>query len=119
MLLIANALTALVALIHAYIVVLEVFLWDKPTGLRTFGQTPAQAAATKTLAINQGFYTGFLAAGRAWGLILGPGGHADKIFFLSCVIIAGIVGAATTKNMRILFVQTVPALLAAALLALA
>ena len=119
MLLIATILTGLVGLLHAYFMILEVFFWEKPLGLRAFGQTPAQAAATKTLAINQGVYNGFLAAGLAWGGILGPSGFAVKIFFLSCVIIAGIVGAATTKNMRILFIQAAPAALAAVLLALA
>ena len=119
MLLIANGLTALVALIHLYIVVLEVFLWEKPAGLRTFGQTPAQAATTKILAINQGVYNGFLAAGLIWGLILGAEGYTIKLFFLGCVAVAGVVGAATTGNRRILFVQTVPAALAAIMLALA
>jgi putative membrane protein len=119
MLLIANGLIALVALLHSYFLVLEVFFWDKPLGLRTFGQTPAQAAATKTLAINQGVYNGFLAAGLAWGLMLGAGGNGAKLFFLSCVIIAGVVGALTTKNRRILFVQTAPAALAAIFLLLA
>jgi putative membrane protein len=119
MLLIANILTGLVGMFHAYFMILEVFFWDKPLGLRVFGQTPAQAAATKTLAINQGVYNGFLAAGLAWGGIPGPSSYAVKIFFLSCVIIAGIVGAATTKNMRILFIQAAPAALAAILLVLA
>ncbi|HYF65417.1 MAG TPA: DUF1304 domain-containing protein [Herpetosiphonaceae bacterium] len=119
MLLLANGLTALVALLHAYFMVLEVFLWDKPAGLRAFGQTPAQAAATKTLAINQGFYNGFLAAGLAWGLILGAEGRAIKLFFLGCVVIAGLVGAASTRNRKILVIQALPAALAAVCLVLA
>lgn len=117
--LIANGLVGLVALIHAYIVVLEMVWWDTARGLRVFGMTPEQAAATKVMAANQGLYNGFLAAGLIWGLTLGAEGYKVKLFFLACVAIAGVFGAVTTGNRRILLVQTVPAVLAAVLLVLA
>ena len=110
---IANVLVALIALLHVYILVLEMFLWDKPAGLRAFGQTPEAAAASKVLAANQGLYNGFLAAGLFWGLSLGTGGSDIKVFFLGCVLVAGLYGAATASR-RILFVQAVPAALALA-----
>jgi putative membrane protein len=113
----ANLAVALVAIIHAYILVLEMFLWDKPAGLRAFGQTPEAAAASKVLAANQGLYNGFLAAGLAWGLLLGPAGTPVKVFFLGCVLIAGLYGAATASR-KILFVQAVPAAVGLALIAL-
>ena len=106
---IGNVLVALVALIHVYILVLEMFLWTTPRGQRTFGLTPEFAQQTRVLGLNQGLYNGFLAAGLAWGLIAGDLGV--QVFFLVCVAIAGIVGA-ITANRRILFVQTVPAVLA-------
>ncbi len=84
---VASVVIGLVALLHAYFLVLEMFLWDKPAGLRAFGQTPASAAATKVLAANQGLYNGFLAAGLIWGLWLGDPGFAVKAFFLGCIII--------------------------------
>ena len=113
---IANLLVGLVALIHGYIVVLEMFLWDKPAGRRAFGTTAEFATASKVLAANQGLYNGFLAAGLFWGLYLGAGaaGFSVKVFFLVCVLVAGLYGAATA-NKRILFVQAVPAALALAL----
>jgi putative membrane protein len=114
----ANIVVALVALLHVYILVLEMFLWDKPAGLRAFGQTPQAAAAAKVLAANQGLYNGFLAAGLFWGLSLGEGGYSIKVFFLLCVLVAGVYGAATA-NKRILFVQAIPAALGLALVALA
>ncbi len=107
----AYVLTALVALIHVYILVLEMFLWDKPRGRRAFGLTPEFAAQTKVLAANQGLYNGFLAAGLIWGLALGGAGGAIRVFFLACVVVAGSYGAATA-NKRILFVQALPAGLA-------
>ncbi|WP_332741002.1 DUF1304 domain-containing protein [Hydrogenophaga sp.] len=106
--LIANIVVALVALLHLYFLVLEMFLWDKPAGLKAFGQTPASAAATKVLAANQGLYNGFLAAGLLWGLWLGPAGFGVKVFFLLCVLVAGLYGAATASR-KILFVQALPA----------
>lgn len=108
---VANILVGLVALIHVYIVVLEMVLWDKPTGLRAFGLTPEFAAQTKALAANQGLYNGFLAAGLVWGLYLGAAGFAVKAFFLLCVLVAGLFGAATASR-KILFIQALPAALA-------
>ncbi|WP_083449603.1 MULTISPECIES: DUF1304 domain-containing protein [Actinoplanes] len=109
---VGNVLVALVALIHVYILVLEMFLWTKPRGYRAFGLTPEFAQQTKVLGANQGLYNGFLAAGLFGGLIVGGDtGTAAKIFFLVCVAIAGLYGAATASK-RILFVQTVPAVLA-------
>lgn len=106
--LVASVVVALVALLHFYFLVLEMFLWDKPTGMRAFGQTPQSAAATKVLAANQGLYNGFLAAGLLWGLWLGPAGFGVKVFFLLCVLVAGLYGAATASR-KILFVQALPA----------
>jgi putative membrane protein len=108
---IANVLAGLVVLIHLYIVVLEMFLWDKPLGRKVFGSTPEFAAATKVLAANQGLYNGFLAAGLIWGL--GTGNLPVQLFFLGCVIVAGLYGALTV-GVKILFVQAVPAGLAMA-----
>jgi putative membrane protein len=112
----ANIVIALVALLHVYFLVLEMFLWDKPAGMRTFRLTPEKAAATKMLAANQGLYNGFLAAGLAWGLLLGPAGHDLKVFFLACVLVAGLFGAATASR-RNLYVQAAPAALGLVLLA--
>jgi len=114
----ANLVVALVALIHVYILVLEMFLWDKPAGLKAFGQTPAAAAASKVLAANQGLYNGFLAAGLFWGLWLGAGGQGVKVFFLLCVLVAGLYGAATASK-KILYVQALPAAIGLVLLLLA
>jgi len=108
---IASILVALVALLHLYFLVLEMFLWDKPAGLRAFGHTAEAAAASKVLAANQGLYNGFLAAGLIWGLILGAAGTSVKVFFLLCVLVAGLYGAATASR-KILFVQALPALIA-------
>ncbi len=104
----ANVVVLLIAVLHVYILVLEMFLWDKPRGLKAFGLTPEFAAQTKVLAANQGLYNGFLAAGLFWGLSMGEAGHAIKVFFLACVLVAGLYGAATA-NKRILFIQAVPA----------
>ncbi len=109
---------ALVALLHIYFLVLEMFLWDKPIGLKTFGLTAEEAAASKVLAANQGLYNGFLAAGLLWGLYLGPEGLPVQMFFLGCVLVAGVFGAATA-NKKILFVQALPAAIGLALLTLA
>lgn len=102
-----------VALIHAYILVLEMFLWTKPAGLRAFGQTPAAAESSKVLAANQGLYNGFLSAGLIWSLTMDADGARVAIFFLACVIVAGVYGALTASR-KILFVQTLPAALAMA-----
>jgi len=106
--LIANIVVGVVALLHVYFLVLEMFLWDRPAGLRAFGQTLEAAKASKVLAANQGLYNGFLAAGLAWGLMLGPSGTSVKVFFLSCVLVAGLYGAATASR-KILLVQALPA----------
>lgn len=108
---VANIVVALVAVLHFYFLILEMFLWDKPRGLRTFGTTPEFASASKSLAANQGLYNGFLSAGLVWGLILGATGNPIKVFFLLCVILAGVFGAFTV-NLRILWVQAVPAAIA-------
>ena len=111
---IATALIVLVAAIHVYIVVLEMFLWRTPRGLRAFGTDQAFADASAALAANQGLYNGFLVAGLVWGLLASdPVGFPVRIFFLACVIVAGVYGAATV-NRRILLVQAVPAALALA-----
>ena len=107
----ATILTAFVALEHIYILVLEMFLWTRPAGLRAFGLTPEFAQQTAVLAANQGLYNGFLAAGLIWGLILKDDGYPVRIFFLSCIIVAGVFGAATAK-VSILYVQAMPALIA-------
>ena len=111
----ANIVIALVALLHAYFLVLEMFLWDKPYGMRTFKLTPEFAAASKGLAANQGLYNGFLVAGLAWGLSMGAAGIQVKVFFLACVIVAGLFGGATV-NRKILFVQAIPGIIALSLL---
>ena len=114
----ANILIVLVALLHIYFLILEMFLWDKPQGLKTFGHTLEAASASKTLAMNQGLYNGFLAAGLLWGLSLGDAGGSIKIFFLDCVLIAGIFGGLTASR-KILFVQALPAAVALGLIVLA
>ena len=96
----------LVALVHGYFLVLEMFCWTKPLGRRVFGLTPEFAAASKTLAANQGLYNGFLAAGLLWGVAAGADGYPQKVFFLGCVMVAGIFGGATA-NRKILWVQAV------------
>ncbi|PYQ58000.1 MAG: DUF1304 domain-containing protein [Acidobacteria bacterium] len=104
----ADVVVAFVALLHVYFLVLEMFLWEKPTGRRVFGLSREMARASRHLAANQGLYNGFLAAGLIWGLILGPQGFSVKVFFLICIVIAGLFGAATASR-RILFVQAIPA----------
>lgn len=120
MALIANVLVGLVALIHLYIVLLEMVWWDSPRGRKAFGMTPEFSAQTKVLAANQGLYNGFLAAGLIWGLV-----HPDpavawqiKLFFLAAVAVAGLFGAATVGR-KVLFIQTLPAILAIVALVLA
>ena len=113
----ANIVVAIVALIHIYILILEMFLWEKPAGLRAFRQTQEAARASRVLAANQGLYNGFLAAGLGWGLSLGPSGTGVKVFFLACVLVAGLYGAATASR-KILYVQAIPAAVGLALIAL-
>src|SRR3954451_8498352 len=105
-------LAALVAVEHLYFLVLEMFLWTKPAGLKAFGQTQEQAEASRVLAANQGLYNGFLAAGLAWSLLAGPGVERPlRTFFLLCVVVAGIYGGLTASR-KILVVQGLPAALA-------
>lgn len=107
----ANILIAIVIAIHLYIVVLEMLLWEKPAGRKAFGLSPDFARQTRVLAANQGLYNGFLTAGLLYGLYLGDEGISFRVFFLVCVTIAGIFGAATASA-KILFVQALPAILA-------
>ncbi len=121
--LIATVAVLLIAALHAWFMVLEMFLWTSPKGQKTFGLTPEFAEATKTLAANQGLYNGFLVAGLLWGVIdawsvaTAPSGFAIECFFLGCVIVAGLYGAATVGR-RILYVQAIPAAIALALVVL-
>ncbi|MGU3576906.1 DUF1304 domain-containing protein [Brucellaceae bacterium C25G] len=108
---ISNILIAAIAIIHIYIMILEMFLWDTQRVQRAFNLTPDFSKKTKTLAANQGLYNGFLAAGLIAGLGMGDQGFAFKMFFLICIAIAGIFGA-ITANRKIFFIQTVPALIA-------
>lgn len=107
----------IVALLHIGFMVLEMWLWDKPAGLRAFGTTLEMARATRAMAANQGLYNGFLVAGLLWGLWLGDSGFQVKVFFLSCVIVAGVFGALTVSR-KILFIQALPALIGLGLLVL-
>lgn len=111
----ASLLIGAIAAIHVYILVLEMFLWDKPAGRRAFGTTAEFAQQTRTLAANQGLYNGFLAAGLAWGLSKGAQGVEIQCFFLACVLVAGLYGAATASR-KILYIQALPAALALAAL---
>ncbi|QPF85272.1 DUF1304 domain-containing protein [Bradyrhizobium genosp. L] len=117
MYLLANVLVAVVAALHVYFLVLEMFLWTKPLGLKTFRNSIEKATESAVLAANQGLYNGFLAAGLIWGLVHGNPAFAFQIktFFLLCVIVAGVYGAATVSP-RILYVQAAPAALALILL---
>ncbi|HEY3891074.1 MAG TPA: DUF1304 domain-containing protein [Bradyrhizobium sp.] len=117
---IADCLVALVAALHLYFLVLEMFLWTRPLGLRTFGQSLEKARDSAVLAANQGLYNGFLAVGLIWGLVEGvpPFARQIKLFFLLCVVVAGLYGAATVSR-RILMVQAAPAALALLLVLLA
>jgi len=113
----ADILIGLIALLHVYILVLEMFLWTTPRGLRVFGQSLQQAKASQTLAANQGLYNGFLAAGLIWGLVEATPdtAFAAKVFFLGCVIVAGVYGGLTV-GMRIALIQAAPAAIALVLL---
>jgi len=111
----AQAAVALVSALHVVFLVLESFLWEKPLGRRVFGTTAEFARASRALAVNQGLYNGFLAAGLVWGLCRGGAeGEAIQLFFLGCVIVAGTVGS-LTANARILLVQALPGAVALAL----
>jgi putative membrane protein len=111
----SQVLTGIVAALHVYFLILEMFLWTGPTGQRVFGRTAAEQESSKVLAANQGLYNGFLAAGLVWSLV-----GSDlvalpiRVFFLGCVVVAGIYGGMTASR-RILFVQAVPAAIALAI----
>ena len=111
----AQIVIALVALLHVWFLVLEMFLWEKPAGRKAFGTTAEFAAQSKVLAANQGLYNGFLSAGLLWSLWLGADGLAVARFFLGCVLVAGIYGGFTASR-RILLFQAVPAALGLLLL---
>jgi len=111
---VANGLVGVIALLHLYFMALEMFFWTKPLGRRAFGLTAEFAEASKKLAANQGLYNGFLAAGLVWGLSLGDAGYAIKLFFLGCVVVAGVFGAMTVSR-KILWVQALPAAAALAM----
>ena len=117
---IANIVVALVAALHVYFLILEMFLWTKPLGLKTFRNSLEKATDSAVLAANQGLYNGFLAAGLVWGLVQSKPGFAFqiKVFFLLCVIVAGVYGAVSVSR-RILWVQAAPAAIALILLWLA
>ncbi|MGA9855525.1 MAG: DUF1304 domain-containing protein [Gammaproteobacteria bacterium] len=110
-----DILIGLVAVLHIYFLVLEMFLWDKPYGLKIFRLTPEFAKASKSLAANQGLYNGFLAAGLIWGLWLGAAGQDVKLFFLLCVVAAGLYGGLSVSR-KILLVQALPAIVAVLML---
>ena len=111
----ARLAIGVVAVLHVYFLVMEMFLWTKPIGLKAFGLTPERAEATKVLAANQGLYNGFLAAGLSWSIMPSIHGPHVALFFLSCVIIAGVYGGITASR-KILYVQALPAAVALILL---
>src|SRR5208282_1491742 len=117
MICVANVLVAVVAVLHLYFLALEMFLWTRPLGLKTFNQSQQKADDSAVLAANQGLYNGFLAAGLIWGLAhpVAGTGFQIKVFFLLCVIVAGLYGGYSVST-RIIVIQAVPALLALALL---
>lgn len=115
---IASGLVGLIALLHVYFLVLEMFLWTKPMGLKTFGMTQEVANASAVLAGNQGLYNGFLAAGLVWGLFTKRDAQRICTFFLGCIVVAGVYGGLTAK-LSILFIQALPALIALVLVRLA
>ncbi len=115
---VAATATGLIAVLHVYIMILEMFLWNTPRGRKSFGLAPEFAASTKALAANQGLYNGFLAAGLIWGLLLGSDGNDVKVFFLACIALAGVYGA-ITSNKKILYIQGLPGAIALTLVLLA
>jgi putative membrane protein len=111
----ANIVIAVIAVLHLWFLILEMFLWTRPSGRRAFGTTVEFAEQSKALAANQGLYNGFLAAGLVWGLCLGGAGFHVKVFFLACVLVAGIFGGLTASR-KILWIQAMPALIALVLI---
>lgn len=116
--LLAHAVVLLIALLHLWFLVLEMFLWTRPSGRRAFGLSEEFAQQSKVLAANQGLYNGFLAAGLLWSLWLGPAGRDVSLFFLGCVLVAGIYGGFTATR-KVLWIQGLPALVGLILMALA
>lgn len=106
----ASIALLLIALLHVWILVLEMFLWDKPAGLRAFGHKPESARASRVLAANQGLYNGFLAAGLFWSVWLKDAGQATATFFLLCVLVAGVYGSWSTRKPKIFLLQGLPAI---------
>ena len=112
---VATLLIAFVAFEHFYFLILEMFLWTKPKGIKTFGLKSKEfAEETKVLAANQGLYKGFLSAGLIWSLIIES--QDTSVFFLTCVIVAGIYGAYSTKKIRLFYIQSIPAIFAVLLI---
>lgn len=116
----ANIVIGLIALLHVWFLILEMFLWTRPSGRKAFGTSAEFAEQSKALAANQGLYNGFLAAGLVWGLLLGNGGagFSVKLFFLACVLLAGVFGGLTASR-KILLYQALPAAVAIVLIHLA
>ncbi len=114
--LLSKILIALVAFLHFYFMVLEMFYWTKPRGMKAFGLTKEDAEQSKVLAANQGLYNGFLAAGLVWSLIAENAANEIALFFLICVTIAGIYGSYSTKKRKIFYVQALPAIIALVLI---
>jgi putative membrane protein len=115
----ANVVIAVIVLLHLWFLILEMFLWTRPSGRRAFGTTAEFAEQSKALAANQGLYNGFLAAGLVWGLCLGgAAGFSVKVFFLACVLVAGIFGGLTASR-KILWIQALPAAIGLVLVHLA
>src|SRR5712692_7821335 len=114
MMVLSDIMFLLAAVMHGWFLVLEMFLWQAPIGLRVFGQSREQATLTAVLAKNQGLYNGFLAAGIAWGLAEGHSNYGMRVrlFFGACVVVAGVFGAISTGKRTILVVQALPALVA-------
>lgn len=114
----ANVLIALIALLHLWFLILEMFLWTRPSGRKAFGLSKEFAEQSRALAANQGLYNGFLVAGLAWGLWLDHDGFDIKVFFLGCVLVAGVFGGLTAAR-KILWMQALPAAIGLLLLMLA
>ncbi|MDW2982646.1 MAG: DUF1304 domain-containing protein [Rhodanobacter sp.] len=116
----ANIVIGLIALLHVWFLILEMFLWTRPSGRKAFGTSAEFAEQSKALAANQGLYNGFLVAGLVWGLLLGNGGagFSVKLFFLACVLLAGVFGGLTASR-KILLYQALPAAVAIVLIHLA
>jgi len=111
MTLLQTFIIAFVAFEHIYFMILEVFLWDKPRGLKAFGMNLEDAKKTKTLAQNQGLYNGFLAAGLLWSIINQSNSFQIALFFLICVTVAGIFGSYSTKKIKLFYIQSLPAII--------